>query len=134
MTSGTENARLRSAADVLADQLDDPEVRARWQRLAPARAVALRLVAYRAEHGPRQTALGRLLGLPQPTVARLESGEHAPSLDTLVRLADALEIEFLLDITPNGKPTAWVSPRAAAARVVQKVRTGKGGELLVAAS
>ena len=66
-------------------------------------------------------------------IRELESGEHAPYLDTLVRLADALEIEFLVDITPSGKSTSWVSPRAAAAKVVEKVRTGKGGELLVAA-
>ncbi len=123
-----------SAEDVLAEQLGDPDVRMRWERLAPARAVALRLVAYRIEHGLTQTALGRLLGMAQPAVARLESGEHVPSLDTLVRLADALDIEFLVDITPKRRRTSWVSRRARGATVVETVTTDKGGRLLVAAS
>ena len=127
VTGPTVGARLRSAGEVLAEQLADPAVRAEWERLAPARVVALRLVAYRAEHGLTQTALGRRLGMPQPAVARLESGEHVPSLETLVRLAEALEIEFLVDITPRGKRSSWVSRRAEAATVVEKVTTGKGG-------
>ena len=134
MLSPTTRTRPRSAADVLADQLADPAARAEWERLAPARAVALRLVQYRAEHGLTQTALGRLLGLPQPAVARLESAEHVPSLDTLIRLADALDVEFVVDIKPKGHRRSWVSRRAEAAKVVEKVTTGNGGELLVAAS
>jgi len=134
MTSPTTRTRLRSAADVFADQLVDPAVRARWERLAPARAVALRLVQYRADNGLTQTALGRLLGMPQPAVARLESGEHVPSLETLVRLCDALDIEFLIDITPKHARTSWVTRQAETAKVVEQVTTGNGGQLLVAVS
>ena len=119
---------------MLADQLEDPAVRAEWERLAPARAVALRLVAYRAEHGLTQTALGRLLGMPQPAVARLESGEHVPSLETLIRLAEGLDIEFLIDIKPKGKPTCWVSREVEAAKVIERVTTGMGGTFLMVAS
>ena len=134
MTNTTVRTRLRSASDVLASQLTDPAIRAEWTRLAPARAVALRLVQYRAEHNLTQTALGRLLGLPQPAVARLESAEHVPSLDTLIRLSDALDIEFLLNIAPRHRRSSWVSPDAASATVVERVTTGNGGRLLVAAS
>ena len=48
---------------VLDEELRDPEFRAEWERLAPARAVANRLIAYRADHGLTQTALGRKLGM-----------------------------------------------------------------------
>ncbi len=120
--------------EVLAEHLEDSEARARWTRLAPARAVALRLVAYRADHGLTQTALGRRLGMPQPAVARLETGEHVPSLETLIRLSNALDIEFLVDIKPPGKRSSWVSRRAESATVLERVKTDKGGELLVAAS
>ncbi len=119
--------------EVLAAHLADPEFRAEWNRLAPARAVALRLVAYRVEHNLTQTALGRRLGLPQPAVARLESGDHVPSLETLVRLSETLDIEFLVDITPPGKTSTWVSPDAQTATVVAKVITANGGQLFVAA-
>jgi transcriptional regulator with XRE-family HTH domain len=125
---------LVSADDVLAAELADPQFRAEWDRTAPARAVALRLIAYRVEHGLSQTKLGRHLGLPQPAIARLESGEHTPTLETLVRLAEALEIEFLVDIKPSGRRTSWVSRRAEQATVVERVTTSGGSELLVAAS
>src|SRR5437879_5240164 len=46
--------------------------RERWEKTALARAVALRLVAYRGEHALSQSALGRLLQMKQPAVARLE--------------------------------------------------------------
>ncbi|MGH2560179.1 MAG: helix-turn-helix transcriptional regulator [Thermomicrobiales bacterium] len=68
--------RLRPACEVFSRQLEDPNVRAEWDRTAPARAVALRLVSYRAEHGLTQTALGRILGMPRSAVARLESGDR----------------------------------------------------------
>ena len=88
MISRVVGRRARSAAEVFANQLDDPAVRADWVRLTPARAVALPLVAYRAEHGLTQTVLVRILGMPQPAVARLESGEYVPSPKTLIRLAE----------------------------------------------
>jgi transcriptional regulator with XRE-family HTH domain len=133
MGDGT-GRRYYTAEEVLAEHLQDPEFRAEWTRLAPARAVALRLVAYRADHNLTQTALGRLLGMPQPAVARLETGEHVPSLDTLIRLADALDIEFLVDITPKRRRRSWVPQRPEAASVVEEVTTDKGSRLLVAAS
>jgi DNA-binding XRE family transcriptional regulator len=73
---------LPSFKDALDRQLQDPAFRAAWERTAPARAIALRLAAYRAEHGLSQSALARKLGVSQPTVARLETGEHLPSLQT----------------------------------------------------
>ncbi len=130
----TSPPRLRTASDVQRDQLRHPDVRTEWDRLAPARAIALRLVAYRADYGLTQTGLGRKLGMPQPTVARLESGDHVPSLETLVRLSDALEIEFLVDITPRRSRSTWVTNGVIGATVVEKVATSNGGELLVAAS
>jgi transcriptional regulator with XRE-family HTH domain len=40
--------------------------------------------------------------MKQPAIARLESGEHTPSLDTLWRLASRLGIEVHIDVTPSG--------------------------------
>ncbi|MBV8162296.1 MAG: helix-turn-helix transcriptional regulator, partial [Acidimicrobiia bacterium] len=40
-------------------------------------------------------------GMRQPHIARLEAGEHEPSLTTLARLSRALGIEFHIDITPE---------------------------------
>ena len=86
---------------ILAEELKDPAFRAEWDRTRFAREVALRVIAYRAEHGLTQTALARLLGMKQPQVARLEIGEVTPSIATLAHLAARLEMEFHIDITPN---------------------------------
>ncbi len=77
--------------------------------------------------------MGRILGMPPPAVARLEAGDHVPFLETLVRLADALDIEFLVDIKPPRRASSWVSSAAERAEVVERVTTPNGGELLVAA-
>ena len=122
------------ASEVLAEQLDDAEFRAKWEAQAPARALALLLVQHRVDHGLTQTALARKLGMKQPAVARMESGEHVPTITTLVRIADALEVEFLVDIKPAAKQRSWVSTRAEHAKVFERVTTANGSEVLVAAS
>lgn len=61
----------------------------------------MRVIGYRAEHGLSQTAVARMLGMHQPAIARLEAGDHEPSLATLSRLAKVLGVEFHIDITPD---------------------------------
>ncbi len=56
------------------------------------------MIQYRADHGLSQAALARKLGMRQPNVARLESGEHEPSLSTLARLSEALGLDLSVDI------------------------------------
>jgi transcriptional regulator with XRE-family HTH domain len=51
--------------------------------------------------GLTQASLARKLGVSQPAVARLELGEHEPTLTTLSRLSRRLGIDFHIDITPN---------------------------------
>ena len=93
---------MKSADAVRKESLRDPEFRAEWDRTAFAGAVALRVIGYRIDHQLTQTALARQLGMKQPAVARLESGDVTPSLDTLSRLASRLGISFHIDVTPEG--------------------------------
>jgi transcriptional regulator with XRE-family HTH domain len=99
-------------ADAIVDLCEDPEFRAEWERTAPARAVANRLVAYRAAHGLSQSALARRLGMSQPAVARLEMGEHLPTLTTLARIARALDIEIAVDFLPARRESVLIRPDA----------------------
>jgi ribosome-binding protein aMBF1 (putative translation factor) len=94
-------SELRSAAQIAAEDLTDPEIRREHERTALAHAVAMRVIGYRIDHGLSQTGLARLLGMHQPGIARLEAGDHEPSLATLSRLARVLGIEFHIDITPD---------------------------------
>lgn len=125
-----KRTELKARKEVLADHLKDPVFRARWEKTALARAVALRLVGYRAEHGLSQTALAKLLQMKQPAVARLEAGETNPSWETLSRLSDALRVEFLIDIAPKGR-RVLVGKRASRAEVVVELTT-EHHQLLVA--
>jgi ribosome-binding protein aMBF1 (putative translation factor) len=92
---------LTTAAQIAAEELADPEIRRAHERTALAHAVAMRVIGYRAAHGLSQTALARRLGMHQPAIARLEAGDHEPSLATLSRLAAKLGIEFHIEITPD---------------------------------
>jgi transcriptional regulator with XRE-family HTH domain len=81
--------------------MKDPAFRAEWQRTQFAHKVAMRVIQYRIEHDLSQTELARRLGMRQPHIARLEAGQHEPSLTMLQRLAEVLRIEFHIDITPK---------------------------------
>jgi transcriptional regulator with XRE-family HTH domain len=94
---------LLSLDEVIAEHNEDPVFRAEWERTAPARALAIELVKYRTRHGLSQSALARRLGMSQPAVARMELGEHLPTLTTLARVARALDVEIAVDVLPPGR-------------------------------
>lgn len=92
---------LRSTSGIREEQLrQDPAFRAYWERTALARAVALAVLGYRVKHHLTQTKLADKLGVRQPQVARLEMGEHNPSLEMLHRLARALGLRFIVEVAP----------------------------------
>ncbi|MHB1548525.1 MAG: helix-turn-helix domain-containing protein [Acidimicrobiales bacterium] len=95
-------SELTTAEEIHKRDLADPAYRAEYERTRFANDIAIRVLRYRTDHDLTQTAFGRLVGMRQPHVARLESGEHEPSLSTLVRLAGALGEDFTVDIKPNG--------------------------------
>jgi hypothetical protein len=50
--------------------------------------------------------------MKQPHVARLEAALHAPSVDTLVRVARALDTPLRVDVTPEGACLSREQPAA----------------------
>jgi transcriptional regulator with XRE-family HTH domain len=103
-----ETRRPRTWEQVLEEQLQDPAFRARWERYAPARAMADALIRYRIEHDLSQSQLAKLLGVKQPTVARWETGEHNPTWETLLLLAQKLSISTSLTVEPTTPSSASV--------------------------
>ena len=115
MTIGKVPRKLRpeqapTLERVLDDQLQDRAFRAEWERTALARGVANAVLRYRTERGLRQRALARLMDWKQPQVARLELGEHNPSIETLLALSRRLGLRFAFAIGPGGEPLP-VRPR-----------------------
>jgi DNA-binding XRE family transcriptional regulator len=121
---------IKTADEVLAAALKaDPEFSVEWERLALARMVAARLIAYRSENELSQRELAKRLGVSQPRVVELESGEKNPQIETLVKIAVTTGIEFAFDVVPVGQEPTLVrkSFRGVSAHVYA------GGSMLVAA-
>ncbi len=126
-------SEMKANDELIAEQLrTHPEFRAEWKRTALARAVAVVIVRYRAEHELSQRDLAERLGMKQPQVARLELGEVNPSIDTLMRVSSRLGIEFTIDVRPAGAPARNVTKRAQAESLVGAFRSDDA-ELLVTA-
>ena len=91
--------------DVLlaAELATDPEFAAEWERLAVARMLAVQLIRYRSVHDLSQRALAAKLGVSQPRIVELESGEKNPTFDTIVKISAATGLEFAIDIAPAGR-------------------------------
>jgi DNA-binding XRE family transcriptional regulator len=111
MTDMPDNwpAGVKTANEILAEQLEaDPEFAAEWRSLALSRMVARELIAYRADRGLGQRELAQLLGVKQPRVVELESGETDLRFKTLWKIVVATGIEFAFDLAPEGREPSLV--------------------------
>jgi ribosome-binding protein aMBF1 (putative translation factor) len=107
--------RLISQDEVLAEDLRDLAFRAEWERTAVARWLAVEVAHYRAQHKLSQRQLADRLGVHQSDVARMEIGEHNPSVERLIRVASGLGIELMIDIRPKGRQAKLPKKRALTA-------------------
>jgi DNA-binding XRE family transcriptional regulator len=94
-------SELRNAEDVRATHMQDAEYRREYERTRLANDVAIKVIQFRVTNGLSQAELARRLGMRQPNVARLESGDHEPSLRTLARLAEVLNQDFSIEVKPS---------------------------------
>jgi len=123
---------LKTSEQVLAEELRNPDFKREWDRTALARAVALKVLAYRTEHALSQRSLATQLDMTQPQLARLEAGEHNPTIDTLARLAQTLDTEFAIDVHPHQRPPKLLSARARGKNTIASYRTDTAAVLLAA--
>ena len=65
------------------------------------RAFGERIAEERVRRSLSQRELAELTGTTQSAVARLEGGSRAPRLDTLLRVANALDCTLELDLRPR---------------------------------
>lgn len=64
------------------------------ERLRPLERVARLVIARRAELGLTQAELAERVGTSHSAISRIESGQHRTNVDTLQRVATALETEL----------------------------------------
>ncbi len=103
-----------------------PTVRQRWPRGAtillvpvPAKlAVALCVRWARHEAGLSQAELAKKMGVSQQQAAKLEKPHTNPSVETLAKVARALERNVDLQLVPSDRSIRATNRQAAAARRV----------------
>ena len=64
-------------------------------------AVADKVSVRRQEIGLSQRELAELVGTTQSAIARLERGGRPPRIDTLLRIADALDCDLTVELKPR---------------------------------
>jgi HTH-type transcriptional regulator/antitoxin HipB len=74
----------------------DPAYRAAHARLTPFEGIARFVIMRRGELGLTQAQLADRMGTSHSAISRIESGQHRTSVATLERLAQALEVRFLI--------------------------------------
>ena len=66
--------------------------------------IAAQVAEQRHARALSQTELAALVGTTQSAIARLESGGRPPRIDTLLRIADALDCELEVELRPRTRP------------------------------
>jgi ribosome-binding protein aMBF1 (putative translation factor) len=67
--------------------------------------IAEQVALQRHARGLSQTELAELCGTTQSAVARLESGGRPPRIDTLLRVAGALDCNLIVELKPGCRST-----------------------------
>jgi len=82
----------------LAEQLENPEFAAEWERQRPEREYIKAIIAARMEKNLTQKELAEKTGIRQSNISRIENGNCSPTIATLQQIADGmgkkLHIEF----------------------------------------
>jgi transcriptional regulator with XRE-family HTH domain len=66
--------------------------------------IARRVAEERARRRLSQRELAELCATTQSAIARIESGRRPPRIDTLLRIATALDCELIVDLRPRTTP------------------------------
>jgi transcriptional regulator with XRE-family HTH domain len=92
--------------EFLAEELQDPEVRAEYEEAKPQVGLAVQALRLRLARGMTQQQLAAAMGTKQSVISRFERGATSPSTRFLHRLARALGAELLVELSDTGSALA----------------------------
>ncbi|WP_322749872.1 MULTISPECIES: helix-turn-helix transcriptional regulator [unclassified Frankia] len=95
MTERIEWAQLRDR------RMNEPGAQEAYQATRLAFELGRGVRQLRQQRGWSQTELARAAGMTQSAVARFEAGGTVPTLPVLDRLADALDADLVVRVTPR---------------------------------
>lgn len=106
----------KSWTDVRGTRLRNPAARAGYEYARRAYELAERVRGLREASEMSQSELARRIGSTQPAIARLEAGGVAPSIETLERIAEALDLKLVVEFADPSAGPAPESRRKASRR------------------
>jgi DNA-binding XRE family transcriptional regulator len=88
-----------------AELLNKPGVKKQYEVLNPKYAVIHELIQRRNELHISQRDLAKRIGTRQPAISRLEAGDNNTRIETLIKVADALGLQFSLSPKDEDTPS-----------------------------
>jgi len=86
--------------DFLDKQMQDPEFKKEWDALEPEFTIIQAMIDARKTTGLTQKQLAERTGIAQGDISRIENGNANPSLNTLKRLATAMDMTLKIEFAP----------------------------------
>lgn len=80
------------------------EYRQELARLQPYEEIARQVIGLRMSHGLSQEALAQRVGTTKSAISRLESGQHAPTVATLQKIASAFDGRLVISFDVPDQP------------------------------
>ncbi len=92
---------MNTLNDFIDEQLKDPVFKEKYEALEPEFTVMQALIDARKERGMTQKELAEVTGISQADISRLERGTGNPSIKTLQRVAQALQMALRIEFVPS---------------------------------
>ena len=87
-----------SFEEIKSDMLKDEEFRSEYVKLKPRYEAIEQIIKARKEQNMTQSELAKRVGTQKSNISRLESGNYNPSLDFLVKVAESLGKDLIVQI------------------------------------
>lgn len=87
--------------EYLNEQLKNPEFKAEFDALEPEFAIVQAIIDARKKTGLTQKELSERTGITQGDISKLENGNANPSINTLKRLAKAMNMSLHIEFVQN---------------------------------
>jgi len=89
--------------DFETDLLSKPGIRKEYDALKPKYDIVRTIIERRNQLKISQTRLARIIGTRQPAISRLEKGDSNTTLSTLLKVAEALDLDIAISVRSRSK-------------------------------
>ena len=86
----------------LDEQIKNPDFQKEWYSLEPELNAIQAIIDARKSRNMTQKELAERTGIDQSDISKIETGNANPSLNTLKRLAEGLDMILKLEFVPKG--------------------------------